>query len=68
MIATSYSVIISFKGDFPGHVGASMFAVIIACMGIYPVQPVGSSVSIFRCYFLPLPSNFSAAVLLVSEL
>ncbi|KAI0149449.1 major facilitator superfamily domain-containing protein [Pestalotiopsis sp. NC0098] len=43
MIAVGYSIIISFKGDLPGHVGASMFAVILACMGIYPVQPAGSS-------------------------
>ncbi|KAF7537490.1 hypothetical protein G7054_g3680 [Neopestalotiopsis clavispora] len=43
MIAVGYSIIISFKGDLPGHVGASMFAVIIACMGIYPVQPACSS-------------------------
>ncbi|KAI1855759.1 hypothetical protein JX265_012204 [Neoarthrinium moseri] len=43
LIAVGYSIIISFKGDLPGHVGASMFAVIVACIGIYPVQPACSS-------------------------
>ncbi|KAK6085121.1 fungal specific transcription factor domain-containing protein [Seiridium cupressi] len=42
MIIVGYSIILYFKGDLPGHVGASMFAVIIARMGIYPVQPAGS--------------------------
>lgn len=43
LIAVGYSIIISFKGDLAGHVGASMFSAILACMGIYPVQPSGSS-------------------------
>ncbi|KAH6658015.1 major facilitator superfamily domain-containing protein [Truncatella angustata] len=43
LIAVGYSIIISFKGNLPGHIGASMLAVIIACMGIYPVQPACSS-------------------------
>lgn len=43
LIVVGYSIIISFDGDLPGHVGASMFAVVVACMGIYPVQPACSS-------------------------
>ncbi|KAG6361209.1 hypothetical protein INS49_009433 [Diaporthe citri] len=43
LIAVAYSIIISFKGDLAGHVGASMFSAILACIGIYPVQPSGSS-------------------------
>ncbi|KAH8763101.1 major facilitator superfamily domain-containing protein [Diaporthe sp. PMI_573] len=43
LIAVGYSIIISFKGDLAGHVGASMFSAVLACMGIYPVQPSGSS-------------------------
>jgi hypothetical protein len=43
LIAVGYSIILSFKGDLPGNVGASMFAAILTCVGIYPVQPAGSS-------------------------
>lgn len=43
MIAIGYSIIISFNGDLKGNVGGSMIAVIIGCMGIYPVQPACST-------------------------
>lgn len=43
LISIGYSIILSFNGDLVGHVGASMFSTILACMGIYPVQPSGSS-------------------------
>jgi MFS family permease len=42
-IAIGYSIIISFDGDLPGNVGASFFALILTCVGIYPIQPAGSS-------------------------
>lgn len=43
LIATGYSIIISFKGDLSHNIGASMFAVTVACAGIYPIQPSGTS-------------------------
>lgn len=43
LIAIGYSILISFKGDLSGHVGQSMFAVILTCMGIYALMPTGTS-------------------------
>jgi MFS family permease len=44
LIAIGYSVIMSFGGDLTGsHVGPGYFALVLTTMGIYPVQPAGSS-------------------------
>ncbi|KAF9880140.1 major facilitator superfamily transporter [Colletotrichum karsti] len=43
LIAIGYAVIISLKGDLAGNVAAAMVGVVITCMGIYPIQPAGSS-------------------------
>ncbi|KAG5654892.1 hypothetical protein KAF25_005849 [Fusarium avenaceum] len=44
LIAIGYSIIMSFHGDMTGsHTGPGYFALILTCIGIYPVQPAGSS-------------------------
>lgn len=44
LIAVGYSIIMSFRGDMTGsHTGPGYFALILTCIGIYPVQPAGSS-------------------------
>ncbi|KAF6792050.1 transporter C1002.16c-like protein 24 [Colletotrichum sojae] len=43
LIAVGYAVIISLKGDLAGNIAAAMVGVIITCIGIYPIQPAGSS-------------------------
>jgi MFS family permease len=43
LIVIGYSVVISFDGDLGGNIGPAFFAIILTCMGIYPVQPAGSS-------------------------
>lgn len=43
LIAIGYAIVISLKGDLSGNVAAAMVGVIITCMGIYPIQPAGSS-------------------------
>ncbi|KZL77909.1 MFS transporter, partial [Colletotrichum tofieldiae] len=43
LIAIGYAVIISLKGDLSGNIAAAMVGVIITCLGIYPIQPAGSS-------------------------
>lgn len=43
IITVGYSIIISLKGDLPGNVGLAMFAVILTCIGIYPIHPANSS-------------------------
>ena len=44
LITIGYSVVMSFKGDLTGsNIGPGYFALVLACMGIYPVQPAGSS-------------------------
>jgi MFS family permease len=44
LIAIGYSIIMSFKGDLSGsHIGPGYFAIVLTTMGIYPVQPAGSS-------------------------
>jgi len=44
LITIGYAVIMSFQGDLTGsHVGPGYFALVLSCMGIYPVQPAGSS-------------------------
>jgi MFS family permease len=42
-IFIGYSIVISFHGDLAGNIGPSFFAIILTCMGIYPIQPAGSS-------------------------
>jgi hypothetical protein len=42
-IFVGYSVIISFQGDLRANIGPSFFAIILTCIGIYPIQPAGSS-------------------------
>ncbi|KAI1337038.1 putative MFS transporter [Xylariaceae sp. FL0016] len=43
MITVAYSIIISFNGELAANIGPCFFALILSCMGIYPVQPAGSS-------------------------
>tara|TARA_R110002003_G_scaffold534_1_gene20196 strand:- start:6680 stop:7174 length:495 start_codon:yes stop_codon:yes gene_type:complete len=42
-IVIVYSIIISVDGDLGGNLGPAFFAIILTCMGIYPIQPAGSS-------------------------
>ena len=42
-IFIGYSVVISLGGDLGGNMGPAFFAIILTCMGIYPIQPAGSS-------------------------
>ncbi|KAF1961134.1 MFS general substrate transporter [Byssothecium circinans] len=42
-IFIGYGVVLSFDGNLGGNIGASFFAIILTCIGIYPVQPAGSS-------------------------
>ncbi|KAJ9491643.1 hypothetical protein VN97_g1570 [Penicillium thymicola] len=43
LIIIGYAIIIGLKGQLEAHVGAGFFAMIIACMGIYPVYPATAS-------------------------
>ncbi|GKT51522.1 putative transporter [Colletotrichum spaethianum] len=43
LIAVGYAIIIALQGDLSGHIAAAMVGVIITCLGIYPIQPAGSS-------------------------
>lgn len=44
LITIGYAVIISFNGELSGsHLGPGYFAIVLTTMGIYPVQPAGSS-------------------------
>ncbi|UKZ96441.1 uncharacterized protein TrAFT101_011232 [Trichoderma asperellum] len=44
LITIGYSVVIGFNGDLGGsHTGPGYFALVLTCMGIYPVQPSGTS-------------------------
>lgn len=44
LISIGYALILSRNGELGGsNLGVSFFAVILTCMGIYPVQPAGSS-------------------------
>ncbi len=44
LISLGYALILSRNGELGGsNLGVSFFAVILTCMGIYPVQPAGSS-------------------------
>lgn len=43
LIIIGYAIIIGLKGQLEAHIGAGFFAMIIACMGIYPVYPATAS-------------------------
>lgn len=43
LIWIGYAVIISLDGDLKGNLGPAFFAIILTCIGIYPIQPAGSS-------------------------
>lgn len=43
LIIIGYAIIIGLKGQLEAHVGPGFFAVIIACMGIYPTYPATAS-------------------------
>jgi MFS family permease len=42
-IFIGYAIVISLDGDLGGNLGPAFFAIILTCMGIYPIQPAGSS-------------------------
>jgi MFS family permease len=42
-IFIGYAVVISFDGQLGSNIGPAFFAIILTCMGIYPIQPAGSS-------------------------
>ncbi|KAJ4305553.1 hypothetical protein N0V90_001084 [Kalmusia sp. IMI 367209] len=42
-IFIGYSIIISFHGNLAANIGPAFFGIILTCMGIYPIQPAGSS-------------------------
>ncbi|OJI99292.1 hypothetical protein ASPVEDRAFT_69737 [Aspergillus versicolor CBS 583.65] len=43
LIITGYAIIIGLKGRLEAHVGVGFFALIVACMGIYPTYPATAS-------------------------
>ncbi|KAH7123322.1 major facilitator superfamily domain-containing protein [Dactylonectria estremocensis] len=44
LIAIGYSVVMGFNGELGGsNIGPGYFALVLTCIGIYPVQPAGSS-------------------------
>jgi MFS family permease len=43
LIVVAYGTIFPLAGDLQGNIGPAYFGVVLACMGIYPVQPSGSS-------------------------
>ncbi|KAK2608983.1 hypothetical protein QQS21_002463 [Conoideocrella luteorostrata] len=44
LIFIGYAIVMGFKGELGGsHTGPGYFALILTCVGIYPVQPAGSS-------------------------
>jgi MFS family permease len=42
-IFIGYAVVISLDGKLGQNIGPAFFAIILTCMGIYPIQPAGSS-------------------------
>lgn len=42
-IFIGYSLVLALHGNLGGHLGQAFFAIILTCMGIYPIQPAGSS-------------------------
>ncbi|KAL3472834.1 major facilitator superfamily domain-containing protein [Aspergillus californicus] len=43
LIVISYAIIIGLKGNLEAHVGPGFFAIVLACMGIYPTYPATTS-------------------------
>ncbi|KAB8257387.1 putative MFS transporter [Aspergillus pseudonomiae] len=43
VVTIGYSIVISFHGRMKDNVGPSYFAMILACMGLYPVHPATST-------------------------
>lgn len=43
LIIIGYAIIIGLKGQLAAHVGPVFFAMIVACMGIYPTYPATAS-------------------------
>ncbi|KAL4746823.1 hypothetical protein BDW72DRAFT_210153 [Aspergillus terricola var. indicus] len=43
LIITGYAIVLGLKGNLAAHVGPGFFALIIACMGIYPTYPATAS-------------------------
>jgi MFS family permease len=43
LIITGYALILGLKGRLENHVGPGFFALIVACMGIYPTYPATAS-------------------------
>lgn len=43
IVIIGYSIIISFDGALEANVGPSFFAVILTCIGIFPMQPATAS-------------------------
>ncbi|KAL3487683.1 major facilitator superfamily domain-containing protein [Aspergillus germanicus] len=43
LIITGYAIILGLKGRLEAHVGPGFFALIVACMGIYPTYPATAS-------------------------
>ncbi|KAL4895493.1 major facilitator superfamily domain-containing protein [Aspergillus ambiguus] len=43
LIITGYAIIVGLKGDLEANIGPGYFAIIVACMGIYPTYPATAS-------------------------
>jgi sugar phosphate permease len=44
ILTIGYAIIMGLQGDLKGsHIGPGYFAIVLTCIGIYPVQPAGSS-------------------------
>ncbi|KAJ5259623.1 hypothetical protein N7478_012604 [Penicillium angulare] len=43
LIIIGYSIIVGLKGQLESHLGVGFFAIILACMGIYPTYPAAAS-------------------------
>ncbi|KAL4989605.1 major facilitator superfamily domain-containing protein [Aspergillus falconensis] len=43
LIITGYAIVVGLRGNLAAHVGPGFFALIIACMGIYPTYPATAS-------------------------
>lgn len=43
IVAVAYSIIISFHGALEQNVGPTFFAIILSCIGIFPIQPATAS-------------------------
>jgi MFS family permease len=43
LIIIGYAIILGLKGQLESHIGPGFFALIVACMGIYPTYPATAS-------------------------